>query len=87
MLHDRRRDYAGPHCEGTRRFIVAENWTLRWMLVEVRKGADSPKPPQERGLKDRSHAAEAAPTKSIRSNTSRRIKVWGEPVSRSAAHL
>ena len=24
MLRDRRRDYAGPHCAGTRRFIVAE---------------------------------------------------------------
>ena len=29
------------------------------MLVEVRKGADSPKPPQERGLQGRSHAAES----------------------------
>ena len=47
------------------------------MLVEVRKGANSPKPPQERGLPGRSHAAEAAFTKRIRSNTSRRMKVCG----------
>ena len=39
-----------------------KDWTFRRMLVEVRKGADSPKPPQERGLQGRSHAAEAAPT-------------------------
>ena len=52
-----------------------KNWTLRRMLVEVRKGADSPKTLQERGLQGRSHAAEAAPTKSIRSNTSRWMKV------------
>ena len=24
MLHDRQRNYAGSHCEGTRRFIVTE---------------------------------------------------------------
>ena len=24
MLHDRRRNYAGPHCDGTRRLIVTE---------------------------------------------------------------
>ena len=56
-------------------------------MVEVRKGADSPKPPQERGLQRRSYAAESAPTKSVRSNTSRRMKVLGDPVSRSATHL
>ena len=67
--------------------LSRKNWTLRWMLVEVRKGADSPKPPQERGLQGRSHTTEAAPTKSRRSNTSRRMNVWGEPVSRSATHL
>ena len=32
------------------------------MWVAVRKGADSPNPPQERGLLGRSHADEAAPT-------------------------
>ena len=42
-----------------------KNGTLRRILVEVRKGADSPKPPQERGLQGRSYAAEAAHTKSI----------------------
>ena len=57
--------------------LSRKNWTLRRMLVEVRKGADSPKPPQERGLQGLSHAAEAAPTKVIRSNTSRRMKAWG----------
>ena len=57
------------------------------ILVEVRKGADSPKPPQERRLQGRSHAAETVATRSIRSNTSRRMKVWGEPVSRRATHL
>ena len=64
-----------------------ENWTLRRMRVVVRKRADSLKPPQERGLLGRSHADEGAPPKSIRTNTSRRMKVGGEPVSRSAAHL
>ena len=44
-------------------------------------------PPQERGLLGRSHADEAAPTDSIRSNTSRRMNVWGEPVSSSAVHM
>ena len=52
-----------------------KNWTLRWMRVAVRKGADSPKLPQERGLLGLSHADEAAPTSSIRSNTSRRRTV------------
>ena len=60
---------------------------LRRMRVAVRKGADSLKPPQEQGLLGRSNVDEAAPTKSIRSNTSRRMKVLGEPISRSAAHL
>ena len=36
--------------------LSRKNWTLRRMLVEVRKGADSPKPPQERGLQGLSHA-------------------------------
>ena len=67
--------------------LLRKNWTLRRMLVEVRKGANSPNPPQEQGLQDLSHAADAAPTKSIRSNTSRQMNVWGEPVSRSATHL
>ena len=52
-----------------------KKWTLSRMLVEVRKGQIRQKPRQERGLQGRSHAAEAAPTKSIRSNTSRRMKV------------
>ena len=55
--------------------LLRKNWTLRRMLVEVHKGAYSPKSPQERGLQGRSHAAEAVATKSIRSNTSRRMKV------------
>ena len=42
---------------------------------------------QEQGLLERSHADEAATTDSIRSNTSRRMKGWGEPVSRRAVHL
>ena len=53
--------------------LSRKTWTLRRMLVEVRKGADSPKPPQERGL---SHAApEAAPNNSIPCNTSRRTSI------------
>ena len=60
------------------RSLSRKNRTLMRILVEVRKGADSPKPPQERGLQGHSHAAEAAPTKSIRSNTTRRMKVLGE---------
>ena len=66
--------------------LSRKNWTLRRMLVDVRKEADSSNPPQEPGLQGRSHATEAAPTKSIRSNTSRRMKVRVEPVSRSATH-
>ena len=67
--------------------LSRKNWTLRRMLAKVRKGADSPKPPQQRGLQGHSHTAESALTKSIRSNTSRRMKVWGKPVSGSATHL
>ena len=52
-----------------------KKWTLRRMRVAVRKGADSPKPPQERELLGRSDADKAAPTSSIRSNTSRQMKV------------
>ena len=52
-----------------------ENWMLRRMRVAVRKGADSPKPPQERELLGRSDADKAAPASSIRSNTSRQMKV------------
>ena len=48
--------------------------TLSRMRVVVRKRADLLKPPQERGLLGLSHADEAAPTSSIRSNTSRRMK-------------
>ena len=54
--------------------LPQSNWTLRRMVIEVRKGEDSSKPPQERGLLGRSHTAEAVPNKSIPSNTSRRIK-------------
>ena len=43
-----------------------------------------PKPPQERGAHLRSHATNAAPTESMRSNTSCLTNVCGEPVSRSA---
>ena len=52
-----------------------ENWALRWMRFALRKWAHSPKPPPERELLDLSHADEAAPTSSIWSNTSRRMKV------------
>ena len=56
VLHDRWRDHACPHCERAHRFFFVENWTLRRMRAAVRKGADSPKTPQERGLLGRSHA-------------------------------
>ena len=72
MLHDRRKTHTAREHVGS---LSRKNWTLRRMLVEVRKGADSPKPPQERGLQGRSHAAEAALTKSMRSNTPRRMKL------------
>ena len=58
-----------------------ENWTLRRMQVAVRKGADSPKLPQERGLLGRSHADKATPTNIIRSSTSRRMQVCLRAVS------
>ena len=37
-----------------------KKWTLRRTLVEVCRGADSPKPPQDRGAHFRSHATDAA---------------------------
>ena len=55
--------------------LSRRNWRLKRKLIEVGKGADSPKLPQERGLQGRSHATEEAPTKSTRSNTPRRMKV------------
>ena len=67
--------------------LSGKNWTLKRTLIKFRKRADSPKLPQERGLQGRSHAAEVAPTKGIRSNSSCRTKVMGEPVSKSATHL
>ena len=86
-MHDRWRDLACPHREKARRFFFAEELNVQADVGAVRKGADSLKPPQERGLLGRSHADEVAPTDSIRFNTSRRMKVSGDTVSRSAVHL
>ena len=61
-----------------------KNRTLRRMLVEDCRGTDLAKPPQERGAQFGSHETDAAPTESMRSNTSRLMTVCGEPVSRSA---
>ena len=61
-----------------------KNWTLKRTRVEVRRGADLPNRPQERGAEPCSQLTAAAPPVSICSKTSRRRKVWGEPVSRSA---
>ena len=42
-------------------------WTLRRILVEFFRGADSPKPPQEPEAHYCSHVVDAAPTESMRS--------------------
>ena len=57
MVHDQRRKYAGPHCEGTRRFIVAKIGRSGGCWSRSAKGQI----PQS--LQGRSHAAEAAPIK------------------------
>ena len=69
------------------RSLSRKNWMLSRTLAQVRKGTDSPKPPQQRAPQGRSHTAEAAPTKRIRSNTSRWMNVLEEQVSRTTTHL
>ena len=72
MLHDQRRNYAGPHCEGPRRLIVTESLDAQ---------ADAGRGPQG-GI-----FAKTTPGTSAAGPLSRWMKVWGEPVSRSATHL
>ena len=51
--------------------------TLRRTLVEICGGADSPEPTQNQRAHFRSHVVDATPTESMRSNTSRMMKVCG----------
>ena len=87
MLHHRGAYHAGPYCEGARGFIGSKKLDAQADARRFSEGADSPKPPQDQGAHFRSHATDAAPTESMLSNTSRLMKVCGEPVSRSATKL
>ena len=61
-----------------------KNYTLRRTVVEVCRGGDLPKPPQDLDGVCRSQMAEAAPARSMLSNAWVLIKVCSEPVFKRA---
>ena len=60
------------------------NWTLRRMDLEVRRGAEVPKPPHDRGVETRSDDGVPAPAVCSRLHAPSLMKDCGEPVSRRA---
>ena len=63
------------------------NWMLSRSEVEVRRGGDSPKPPQNRGGACRSQASNPALLCFMRAQASAEMNACGEPVSRRAIKL
>ena len=64
--------------------FACRSWMLSLTEVEVRKGADLPKPPQERGGACRSQVTDAASLAFMQAHASAEMKVCGEPVFRRA---
>ena len=62
------------------------NWMLGLTEVEVRRGADLPKSPLERGGACCSQMVDAALLAFMQAHTSAEMKICGEPVSRSATN-